>query len=330
MAEQLTLEKVKQFVELEVDEFTLEEIRRKHQIDASSANFYMAIKRLLEARYIKKLGRGRYRKVRVVQPIKVLGRKRRPPIELKAPKDYETGEPMSFWSDIVTREGDTWVISGYKNKGKTGLCMNILGENLEMYPALMGNEFIVLTGEESEPSPRFLNRLDSMDWVQWANGNGDERFELFPVYNDYAEQIKPGRLNIIDWVNLPGDYWTISPVMEGIKRSLGRGIGIVVLQKNIGKDAGRGGAPSKDFADVELLLDPFGDDLDMVMLKVETVKESKAPVMGKRFVYRLREGVKIVDFREVVKCGACWGKGWGRSGPCQACDKTGYVDKKLI
>lgn len=330
MTEQLTLEKVKQFIELEVDEFTLEEIRRKHQIAPSSANFYMAIKRLLEARHIKKLGRGRYRKVKIVQSIKVMGRERRPIVALKAPKDFETGEPMSFWSDITTREGDFWLISGFKNKGKTALCMNILAENLDMYPALMGNEYIIVTGEGSEPSSRFLLRLDNMDWVQWVNGNGEERFELFPVYEDYAEQVKPGRLNIIDWVNTPGDYWMISPIMEGIKRGLGRGIGVGVIQKNVGKDAGRGGAPSKDFADVELLLDPFGDDPDMVMLKVETVKESTGPVMGKRFVYKIRNGVKIVDFREVVKCGACWGKGWGKVGPCLVCNKTGYADKKLV
>lgn len=330
MAEQLTLEKVKQFVELEVDEFTLEEIRRKHQIDASSANFYMAIKRLLEARYIKKLGRGRYRKVRIVEPIKVFGRKRRPLVVMKAPVDRETLEPMSFFYDIRFRQGDLILLSGYKNKGKTALSMNMVAENLEMNPALMGNEYVMLTPEGYEPAPRFLNRLDNMDWVQWVNGNGDERFDLYPVYNDFAEQVKSGRLNVIDWVNLQGEYYLISPVMEGIKRGLGDGIGVVVLQKSAGKEAGRGGDLSKDFADVELLLDPLGDDPDAVLLTVATVKESNAPVMGKRFAYKIREGVKIVDFREVVKCGACWGKKWTTRGPCQACDKTGYVDKKLI
>ena len=325
--ETLTLEKVRAFIDIEVDEFRLEDLRRKHGISSESASFYMSIKRLLEQNCIKKINRGIYRKVKIVKPVKVFGRERRPPINLKAPKDRETGEPLSFFNDIVYRGGDFIVISGFKNKGKTALCLNLTAENLDMYPALMGNEYTTL---DNEPAPRLLNKLDDMDWVEWINENGEERFELLPVYEDYAEQIRSGRLNIIDWINLPGEYYMISPVTEGIKRANPTGITVGVLQKNPGTDYGRGGNLSKDFADVELLLDPFGDDSNMVLLTVGVVKEPKRAIMGHKFVYRIKDGVKIVDFREVVKCPKCYGKGWMKFGPCEECHKTGYVDKEMI
>lgn len=324
----LTLQQIKIWIDLEIDEFKLEDFRKKYQIAGDSPNFHTHIQRLIEQRYIKKVKRATYRKVKLAQAIKVFGRQRRPLVIIKPPEDRDTGEPMDFLSDIVFREGDLILISGFKNRGKTNLCLNIIGENLDKNPVLMGNEYTVMGKDgDFEPSPRLLNRLDSMNWVKWIDGNNKERFELLPVYQDYAEQIRPGRLNVIDWINLPGEYYMISPVMEEIKRSLGSGIGIVVLQKNPGSEHGRGGNPSKDFADVELLLDPFGEDKDAVMLTVETVKESKQAVQGRKFVYKIRKGVEIVNLREVVKCGKCFGKGWRHDKPCDVCDKVGYIDK---
>jgi len=104
--ETLTLEKVRAFIDIEVDEFRLEDLRRKHGISSESASLYMSIKRLLEQNCNKKINRGIYRKVKIVKPVKVFGRERRPPINLKAPKDRETGEPLSFFNDIVYRGGD--------------------------------------------------------------------------------------------------------------------------------------------------------------------------------------------------------------------------------
>ena len=210
------------------------------------------------------------------------------------------------------------------------MCMNIISENLDKNPILMGNEYTIAAQDgEYEPSPRFLNRLDNMDWVQWVDEQDKERFELLPVYQDFAEQIRPGGFYIIDWINLPGEYYMISPVLEGIKKALGNGIAIVVLQKNPGADYGRGGNPSKDFVDAEILLDPYGDDPMMTMLTVGNVKETRNPIMGHKFVYKIRDGVKITDFREVVKCGNCFGKGWRNNRPCDDCYKLGYIDKKV-
>lgn len=328
--EKLTKEQIKQWLDLELEEFNVEGFRRKHNIDAGSSTFYMTLKRMVEDKELKKVNRGVYRKVKRVQPIKVLGRTRRPEVKLNPPLDRETLEPLDFFNDIVLREGDLWLLSGYKNKGKTNMCLNIASENLNLHPVLMGNEYTIM-GEngEYEPSPRFANRLDNMDWVEWTDGSGEERFDVLPVYRDFAEQIDSGKFYIIDWINLPGEYYMISPVLEGIKQALGRGIAIVVLQKNPGTDYGRGGNPSKDFVDAEILLDPYGDDPNMTMLTVGTVKETKNPVMGRKFVYKIRDGVKITDFREIVKCGACYGKGWRGTSPCQNCNKLGYIDKRI-
>lgn len=264
---------------------------------------------------------GIYKVITPVRPVTVFGRERQDEVRLMFPKDYGTGLEMSFAEDIIFREGDLILLSGQSNQGKTALCLNFCAENLDSFPVLMGNEYTTI---EQEPAPRLLNRLDSMNWVNWINGDGEERFTLLPVWDDYAEHVVKDRLNIIDWINLD-EHYEISKVMAGIKRELGRGLGIIAIQKAAGASAGRGGQFTKDFADCELLLDAHGDS--EVRLTVGKVKEPKSKVMGRSFAYGISKGVRLVNFRELAKCESCYGKGWTKQGPCSSCGHKGFVDK---
>ena len=254
-------------------------------------------------------------------PVKVYGRDRRPPVRLQFPRDRDTLEEMIIVDDIVLREGDLILISGQSNFGKTGICLNFAGENIESNPVLMGNEYTTL---DNEPSSRFLNRLDNMDWVEWANGDGEDKFTLYPVFADYAEYIVKDKLNIIDWVNID-ELYLISKVMEEIKRAVGKGNAIIAIQKSKDSTAGRGGQFTKDFADLEILLDQYGER--EILMTMGKVKESKKKVSGRTFAFSLSKGVKVTGFREIVKCPICFGKGWKGTAPCQNCDKLGFVDK---
>jgi len=309
---------------------TLDEIRYEFQVEKGTKSFDAVrniMWQLVGQKIVKPTKRKEYKVIRQVKPIKVFGtdRERRPPFPLVFPKEFSTGEEMLFAGDVIVREGDMILISGMSNFGKTTLCMNFCGENIDYRPVLMGNEYTTI---DDEPTDRFLNRLDNMDWVKWTNGDGSDKFELLPVWDDYAEHIIKDRINIIDWINLPGEYYMISPVMEGIKRAIGKGIAIIALQKKEGEAAGRGGSMTRDFADCELLIDRFGKD--GVLLTVGKVKEYTGPVIGRTFAYSIHKGVKIVDFHEVKGCYSCKGKGekWEKGSGnvmCGICDGKKYI-----
>ena len=330
----ITKEQIVHWLETEEIEFHIDNFRKKYNIDPKSSTLYVTFGRLCKEKKLKQIGRGFYRRIKKVNPVKVFipSRERKPPFELFFPIDSYTGMNFFFADDIVIREGDLISIGGVSNYGKTTIALNFLAENIHHGPILMGNEYTTRIGDtdEFEPTPRFLNRLDAMDWVEWTNGNSDDRFTLLPVREDYAQHIVKDKINIVDWVNLDADkLYNISKVEEDIKAEVGRGIGIVVLQKGDGTSAARGGQFTKDFIDCELLIDKFTETESM--LTIGKVKEYTHPVIGRKFAFGISQGVKIVSFREIVRCPQCWGKGWKKSGnsslPCDECYKTGYIDK---
>lgn len=310
-------------------EVSLGDIRNELQVEKGTKSFDAVRNIMFELaaqKVIKRVGRSRkFKVVKEVSPIKVFGqgRTRKPPFDLIFPRDFETGVEFPFAEHVVIREGDMVLVAGFSNFGKTTLVLNFAGENIDKCPVLMGNEYI----KDNEPSPRFYNRLTAMSHIEWTNGDGSDKFTLLPVYDDYAEHIVRDRINIIDWINLPGEYYMISPVMEGIKREIGNGIAIIVLQKNEDATLGRGGNPSRDFADLELLIDKHTDFESR--LTVGKTKETTKHISGKSWAYEIsNQGTQITNVREVVKCYTCHGfkyiKGKGK---CDTCNAIGWINK---
>ncbi len=283
---------------------------------------------LVEKKIVSPSGKsdGAYKVILQIKPVVVfMQRERRPPFDLVFPRDFNMMDQMGFASSIVIREGDLILISGVSNFGKTTLCLNFCAENIDKHPVLMGNEYTTFVENEYVPSPRFLTRLDAMDSIKWVDENGNERFTLLPVREDYAEHIVKDKINIIDWINIDtGEHYMIGTILEKIKRNLGRGIAIVAIQKAEGTNAGRGGQFTKDFADLELLIDRFGKS--DVLLTIGKVKEYTSAVIGTTYAYSIDQGVKITNFREVKKCPECHGQGFAKSGECDNCHGTKYID----
>ena len=297
-----------------------------------------------DGKIVRPLGDGIYKVIEQVVPVSVFGveRERRPIFELVFPRDFNTMKEMNFAKDVVIREGDLITLGGVKSKGKTTLCLNICGENIDKKPVLMGNEYTVLiTDDENkekaryEPAPRFLHRLDAMDvnkdgWINWIDSNGNDKFILLPVRDDYAEHIVKNKINIIDWINLDAEkLYGIGKVLENIKANLGRGIAIIALQKSESANNPRGGQFVRDFSDLELLLDGYGSNEDNILLTIKGAKEKHSPIVGKTYAYSISgSGTKILNFREVRKCPSCHGNGYVKGEKCDTCYGNKFIDIK--
>jgi len=317
-------------------EITLEKIRSELQVERGTRSFDAVrniVFQLAEQGVVRYVSRGNYKVIKPVKAVQVYGtqRERRPLYPLIFPRDFDTGMEMDFAEHLIIREGDLITLGGVKSKGKTTICLNLIAENIDKNPLLMGNEYTVM-GEngEYEPSPRWLNRMDTMsEWIQWTDVNGMDRFELLPVTEDYVEHMKSHRFTLIDWVNLDGGrLYDIGKILEGLKNKSGRGVTVVAIQKGEGVGNPRGGQFVRDFSDLEILLDGFGNNEDDIMLTIKGAKEKTAPIVGKRYAYTIAGGgTKIINFREIKKCPKCYGKGYGKGGECEDCFDRGWIDK---
>ena len=312
-------------------------IRSELRVDPASASWNSVRQQMLlfvKEGLVRPSGRkdGIFKVIEQIRPVKVFSvpRERRPPITLKFPRDWTTGLELSFAEAIVIRAGDLITIGGVKSTGKTQIALAFCAENIDSKPVLLGNEYTVLVEDAYEPAPRFLQRLDRMsEWVSWVNEQGEDKFTLYPVRDDFAEHVISNKLNIIDWINLDANaLYDIGKVLGGIKAAIGRGIAIAILQKGEGAVNPRGGQFVRDFSDIEILLDPFGTNPRDILLTLKGVKESTKPIAGKTYSYTIGEGgTKIFNFREVKKCSSCGGSHFQKGHACDTCLGTGFVNK---
>jgi len=327
MTEKLTQEQLWVWIQLGDEEFDLESLRRRYGISAESSVFYTSISRFLEDRKIKRLGRGKYRRVKRVEPVVWWEGDTEDPLDFRFPRSYDDDTEFGIENMVEVFAGDMVLLTGRTNGGKTAIALSILGENLDlMRGVLMGSEYTAANGQAS---PKFKRRMKRMSWANWLK-DGKPRLDLLPVGSDYEDYIEADKLNVIDWISLPGEYYLIDKVLKAIKDRVGRGVVVAVTQKNKGAEFSEGGERSERYADVVLKIDSFGKSESL--LTIGKVKAPKGKATGRTFAFEIIDyGANLLNIREVVKCNNCRGKGYtGRADNwkrCTACHGLRYVEK---
>jgi len=258
-------------------------------------------------------------------------------LDITYPASHEEEDPSGFpFADMLAvSPGDLLVFAGGSNSGKTALILNMLADNLnkDKDMLLMGNEYVTA---DKTVTPRFRRRFQAIDWSPILDDEGNLLFRLKPVKGHFENYIRKDAFNLIDWIMMPTNFWEIQVIHDGIKEHIGQGVAIVNMQKDPNKDYGDGGTFSERLADFYFKLDSFGTNESII--KVGKTKETKlgaGAVTGRTWAFEIMKpfGVRLRNIREVVLCNVCFGKKWKKVGvnsvPCDACNRMGYVDKKV-
>jgi hypothetical protein len=233
------------------------------------------------------------------------------------PSSHQDGSEFTGTEGIMISPGDLIVLGGETNKGKTAMCLNFLWDNMEYKDC-------VLMGQEYYPS-KFKRRVKNMTWVNPLDDDNKPKFELLKVRDDWKYNVRPDKLNIIDWISLETDFFRIGAILDGIQDRLKKGIAIVSLQKGEGKSQAVGGHFSEDLASVYITM----HDGYCIFKKVKEVQPHTPNLSGRMFAYDIVDGVHFCAIREVRRCPKCNGLGRYRSGDCDGCRGKGIVDKAV-
>ena len=329
----LTVVHVAEFLKnLEGQELHISEIMRSLSVSPENEGaFRTMLHRMANSRerVIKPSGYrdGKYKVLKQIKPIRWLEADESEYFDLHFPKSHTDETGFGLEKLISVSPGDLIIIAGVSNAGKSAVALNFLAENIHDHECiLMGNEYTTL---DNQSSPKFKRRMMRMTWADWVNGDGNARFDLWPVREDFEDYVQGGKINIIDWINLTDNFFMIGKLIENIKMALGKGIGIIVLQKEESRELARGAGFTRDLADVYLTVDPFGQYESR--LTIGKVKDAKGAATGRMWAFKIVDGgANLHDIRELKKCFMCYGKGYSKGGECAECHGLGYVNKREV
>ena len=274
---------------------------------------------------IKQIGRNNYRLVNYeVTPILWQDAKLADLAHLNFPLDYDVSEhddkrPLMWAQDVNICPKDIIVVAGESNMGKSTFCMNMAVENMNNIPVTLW----ISEGSEL----KVARRMEGFRDRGLTHEDGSPKFEVLRLDKDPADcaALRPDSLNIFDWVNVIGDFWGISKIIENIEKNLNTGVAVVAIQKADGQALGRGGGFSRDWASLYLTM----SKLSNIYFKMEIVKckdYNASNPNGKQYRFNICDkGSHFSRMEEIVNCKVCHGTGVKNKVQCTVCSGEGYT-----
>jgi len=152
--------------------------------------------------------------------------------------------PFELNEMIDIPSGSIILVAGGQDAGKSALLMNVVKENMDKWPVNYFSSEINAAG--------FKNRISLFDapyYDEW-------KVNFYTRMYDFADVIKPGELNIIDYLEIHDNFYEIAKRLATIFEKLnGKGIAVIAIQKDPGKAYGRGGSFTEEKPVLSLALD---------------------------------------------------------------------------
>lgn len=143
-------------------------------------------------------------------------------------KPMDISWPFCIEDMVNSYPGNIAVIAGAPNAGKSAFIFNFIRQNMKKHDVhLFSSE-----GGAEELHMRlskFGLPIDEWTFNAWDRGS------------NFADVIRPGAINIIDYLEIHDEFYKIGGLLKDISDRLGDGFALICLQKNKGKDEGLGG-----------------------------------------------------------------------------------------
>lgn len=137
--------------------------------------------------------------------------------------------PLGIHNYVVTYPGNVFVIAGSQNSGKTTFNLNFTNLNKDRH------EIHYFNSEMGEGELKVRLQLFEEPMENW------KKVTFYERNSNFDDVIKPTKINIIDYLEVLNDFWTVGEQIKAIHNKLTTGIAIIAIQKNKNTELGRGG-----------------------------------------------------------------------------------------
>jgi hypothetical protein len=180
------------------------------------------------------------------------------------------------------------LISGEPDAGKTAMLLNIAHDNMHLSP--------IYYWSSEMGAPELRSRLENFDdfdaklWVEKVKFA--ERGEKF----EDVVRLYPDAIHIIDNLEMHDDFFLVGREIDAIWRALGKGVVVIGLHKEKGKQYALGGMQMAKRPKLWLNLEPRkgGGNL-MTVAKAKNWRDKLTNIKNMTFDYHLVKGCKIIE-----------------------------------
>jgi len=169
------------------------------------------------------------------------------------------------------------VIAGASDAGKTALMFNIIMLNQKRF------EIHYFSSEMGEMELK--SRLEKCR----EDGEPDWQFHAWAKSNNFADEIRPDAINLIDFLEIHQDFYLVGAKIKQIYDKLDKGLAIIAIQKKRGAPVGRGGEITLEKPRLYLLVDKGR----ITIAKAKNWKNPRANPNGRFREFKLYDGCKF-------------------------------------
>jgi putative DNA primase/helicase len=137
--------------------------------------------------------------------------------------------PFGIERYFKTYPGNIVVVAGSPDSGKTAFLLNVIRMNMD--------NFSIFYQSSEMGKDELTNRLENFEGIDLPDWN----FTAEERSSNFADVIRPNCVNLIDYLELCGDFYMVAEYLKQIHDKLQDGIAIVALQKDPKANQGRGG-----------------------------------------------------------------------------------------
>jgi len=176
------------------------------------------------------------------------------------------------------------IVAGESNSGKSAFLLNTAAKNM------IDHKVFYFSSEMggAELKERLQNFNERMPFKTWEHCTFIERA------NDFDMAIRPNDINIIDFLEIHDEFYKIGGFIKKIFDKLDKGIALIAIQKNKGRDEGIGGARSIEKARLYLSMRPG-------VIKIVKAKNWVSGLINPNGMEKQFKLAKGIIFSDVIK-----------------------------
>ncbi len=190
-------------------------------------------------------------------------------IDLQMPLD------VTAWAKIMPK--NILMIAGEVNSGKTAFCLNVAHMNKDTYPV----RYYSSEMGEAELKERLVKFGEPLE--SWLN------MKFYERESNFADVVDPNGINIIDFLELHDEFYKAGGFIKQIFDKLDKGIALIAIQKNPGRDSGLGGERTKEKARLYLAM----EFQKLKIVKAKNWANPRENPNGYEIDFILREGCRF-------------------------------------